>query len=115
MLQQIAQAWGEAFAVDGCLILVINEDRHLNQTGYWYSEELFSATRLQQLQLGELISPLTNQSEVLAINDVQTIAPQNLSQWQDLSLPVRSFLSIPIYFQGKQNGLVTLWRFHPYQ
>ena len=115
MLQQMAQAWGESFAVDGCLIMVVNEDRHLNQTGYWSRKKLFRATELQQFHLGELISFLTNQSGTLAIDDIQTTETENLSQWQDLALPVRSFLSMPIYFQGKQNGLVVLWRSHPYQ
>lgn len=115
MLRQISQAWGEAFAVDGCLITVVDEDKHLNQTGYWYSEKLFSATAIQQFQLGDLISLLNNQAEELVIDDIQTLAQKNLNQWQDLSLPVRSLLSIPIYFQGKQNGLIVLWRLHPHQ
>jgi signal transduction histidine kinase len=112
-LQQIAQAWGESFSVDGCLIVVANEDRQLNQTGYWYKEKLFGDIELQQFQLGELISRVTDRSVPLAIDDVQTTAPENFSQWQNLSMPVRSLLSIPIYFQGKRNGLVILWRLHP--
>ncbi len=114
MLQQISQAWGEAFAVDCCLITVV-EAPQLNQTSYWCDEEFFITTALQQLQLSELVSLLPNQSELFAINDVQTTETKDLTQWQNLPVPIRAVLSIPTYFQGKQNGLITLGRSHPYQ
>ncbi|PSB28402.1 ATPase [Chlorogloea sp. CCALA 695] len=115
MLKQISQAWGEAFAVDCCLVIAVDEALQPHQTGYWSSEELFSSTTLLQFQLIDAILLLPNRTELLAIDDLKTLEIQKSSQGQDLSLPVQSVLSIPTYFQGKQNGLITLWRLYPYQ
>ena len=115
MFKQISQAWGEAFAVDYCLIITVEEDGQLNQNGYWCSKELLPLTTPSQFQLFDLISLLPKQADLLAINDLKTLEIKKLSQEQDLSLSVRAILSIPTYFQGKQNGLITLGRLHPYQ
>ncbi len=115
MLQQSAQAWGEAFAVDGCSIAIIDEDRHPSQTGCWDNENLFSNTASQQFQFSNLVSLLLSQSELLAIDDLQTTETIDLRQWQSFPIPIRAILSVPTYFQGKQNGLVILWRLCSYQ
>jgi signal transduction histidine kinase len=112
-LQQISQAWREGFGVDCCLIILIDENRQLNQTGYWSREEFFNARALQYLQLSELMS-LLSQVELLTIDDVHAVS-NSLPQWRDLALPIRAVLSIPIYFQGKQNGAIVLGQLHPYQ
>ena len=114
MLKQISQAWGEAFAVDCCLVIAVDEVLQPQQTGYWSCEELFSSVTLLQFQLIDAIL-LLPQTELLAIDDLKTLEIKKSSQGQDLSLPVQSVLSIPTYFQGKQNGLITLWRLYPYQ
>ena len=114
MLKQISQAWGEAFAVDCCLVIAVDEALQPHQTGYWSSEELFSSIALLQFQLIEAIL-LLPRTELLAIDDLKTLEIKKSFQGQDLSLPVQSVLSIPTYFQGKQNGLITLWRLYPYQ
>ncbi len=111
MLKEIAQTWGETFAVNGCFILVLDETLHFNQTGYWCDEESIT---LQRSPSFELLSLLSNNHKLLAIDDVQTIETE-MFLWQEFPLPIRSILSVPTYFQGKQNGLITLWRFHPYQ
>lgn len=95
MLQEIAQTWGETFAVNGCFIRVLDE-MPFNQTGYWYDEEFVTS---QQLPDVEIVSLLSNQNQLLAIDDVQTIETE-MSLWQDFPLPVRSILSVPTYFQG---------------
>lgn len=115
MLKQISQAWGEAFAVDCCLVIAIEENKQTNQNGYWCSEELLHLINPSQFQLFDLISLLPNRAELLAIDDLKTLEIKNLSQEQNLSLFVRAILSIPTYFQGKQNGLIVLWQLHSYQ
>ncbi|WP_158506157.1 GAF domain-containing sensor histidine kinase [Synechocystis sp. PCC 7509] len=113
MLQQISQTLAESFGVDGCLTTVIDEDGQPHQIGYWYKEEF--VTVLQQWQSRELIALLPNQSELIAIERLQTTETEYLTPSQNKPLPFQSVLSIPICFQGKQNGLITLWRLHPYQ
>lgn len=115
MLKQISQAWGEAFILDCCLIIAVEEDGQTNQNGYWCSEELLNLITPSQFQLFDVISLLPNRAELLAINDLKTLEMKKSSQEQDLSPSVRAILSIPTYFQGKQNGLVILWRLYPYQ
>ncbi len=114
MLQQISQAWGQSFDVDCCSILGLDEGSPFHLTDYWCKEEFFSAMALQQLQLADLVSLLPTQSQLLALDDVQTREIKKLNPRQDLPLPVRAVLSIPTYFQGKQNGLISLWRVNPY-
>lgn len=115
MLKQISQAWGEAFAVDCCLVISVDEVLQPHKTGYWSSEEVFSSITLLQFQLLDTTLSLPNRTELLAIDDLKTLEIKKSSQGQDLFLPVQSVLSIPTYFQGKQNGLITLWRLYPYQ
>lgn len=118
VLRQIAQVLGEAFAVDSCAIVITDENRQQStgQIGYWGDEDTFEVVPPQQKSGVEaLASLLQNDFEPLAIDDVQ--APtriDNLTQWQELSLPLRAILKIPTYFQGKQNGVIALGRSQPH-
>jgi len=116
LLHQIAQALGAAFWVDCCIIAVTPLDSSTAQIGYWHSENN-SAVPLQQQLLAskaQLVSLMQAGSKALVLDDIEAVEIIPSIEWH-LPLPVRAVMEIPIWVQGKMNGIIGLLRSQPYQ
>lgn len=113
MLRQTAQAVGEAFRVDCCLITVTAEDQITDQIGYWHIDKNLSTLPQQQILTLEQLAALIKGTELLAINDVQTIETRLLAA-PDLPIAAEAILAIPTWFQGRINGMIFLFYSQPH-
>lgn len=113
VLQQIAQALGEAFRVDCCLIMVTADNQAIAQIAHWHSDNAFPAMPPQH-QKEQLASVMRTGSDPQGIDDVQAVETSLLTGWRHLPMPVRAVLEIPTRFQGKINGVISLIRSQPY-
>lgn len=117
VLQQIAQALGEAFRVDCCLIMITADNQAIAQIAHWHSDNAFTAMPPQHQMLirsEQLASLMRIGSDPQGIDDVQTVETSPLTGWRHLPMPVRAVLEIPTRFQGKINGVISLYRSQPY-
>ncbi len=116
VLQQIAQALGEGFQVDCCLITVKSDNSDLEQTAHWYCDNHPAvSSQPQMLALKQrLASLMPTDSDVLVIEDIQSISNILVTGWRHLPLPVGAVLGIPTRFQGKICGVIILSRSHSY-
>ena len=115
VLQQIAQALGEGFQVECCLITVKNDNSDLDQTAHWYCDNHPAvSSQPQMLALKQLASLIPTGSDALVIEDVQSIKNRLVTGWRHLPLPVGAVLGIPTRFQGKICGVIILIRSHSY-
>ena len=115
LLYQIAQALGEAFRVDCCLVTVTVENSSTATISYWSNNNSGMPQGQQMLvRSAGLASMMQSGSEPLVIDDVEAHESSPLTEWQHLPLPVRAVLQIPTWFQGKINGVISLIRSQPY-
>jgi len=116
LLHQLAQALGASFWVDCCIIAVTPLDSSTAQIGYWHSDNN-SAVPLQQQLLAakaQLVSLMQAGSKALVIEDIETVEIIPSIELH-LPFPVRAVMEIPIWVQGKMNGIISLLRSQPYQ
>lgn len=113
LLPQIAQALGAAFGVDCCLIMVTVDSS--TQIGYWNPDNNSATPPQQQLlaSKAQLISLMPDGCAALVIDDIES-DDRSLIEWH-LPSPIRAVMAIPIWFQGKMNGVISLLRSQPYQ
>lgn len=114
LLHQSAQALGTALWVDCCLIMITVPDS-ATQVGYWHSDQNFAIPPQQQLlaSKAQLVSLIQSGCEALIIDNIEKVE-NPLIEWH-LPLPIRAVMVIPIYFQGKMNGIISFLRSQPYQ
>ena len=114
VLQQSAQALGEAFKVDYCSVMVTADNQATAQVAYWYCDNNPVISRQRQLlTIKEKLASMSEAGcELLAIDDVHKTSIGR--QWRHLPLPVQAVLEIPTSYQGKINGVISLLRSQPY-
>ncbi|MBD2532209.1 GAF domain-containing protein [Nostoc flagelliforme FACHB-838] len=120
MLQDIAQLLGVAFHVDCCcLVSVASETSKEATTTNWcaneylglpHPEEMFS---MEQLLMHSPV--LQCASQQLTIEDISIIQNSLVVGCQYLPLPIKAVLAIPTRFGGKNNGVINLIKFQPYE
>ncbi|WP_414565943.1 MULTISPECIES: GAF domain-containing protein [unclassified Anabaena] len=119
MLEEIAQLLGVTFKVDCCcLVTVTNEGGGEATVANWcsqeylgmpYPSEMFS---IEQLMMD--LPVVQCAAEPLTIEDISTIQNSLVVGCQYLPLPIKAVLAIPTRFGGKNNGVVCLIHFQPY-
>ncbi|MBD2356368.1 GAF domain-containing protein [Tolypothrix sp. FACHB-123] len=118
MLQELAKLLGITFGVDCCLVTVMSEPSteatianwcHEEYLGLPHSDEIFSMEQL----LMEL-NVVQCAAEPLNIEDISTIQKSLEIGCQSLPLPIKAVLAIPTRFRGKNNGVISLIKFHPH-
>ncbi|TAF09665.1 MAG: sensor histidine kinase [Nostocales cyanobacterium] len=119
MLQEIAHLLGVAFQVDCCCLVTTTSDESSEvSAANWCSEQYLespnSSEILSKQQL--LISPpvVRCAAEPLTIEDIATIQENLAIVCQSLPIPIKSVLAIPTRFSGKNNGVISLIKFQPY-
>lgn len=113
VLQQMAQLLGEAFQVDCCWVTIAAQNQE-NTTAYgsWYAQ---SAPSIEegQMQLVQQALMMSTATDLLVVDDINIEKNNPLQEWRHL-LPWGAILQIPVWFQGKLNGVVSLIRFAAY-
>jgi signal transduction histidine kinase len=117
MLWQIAEALGEIFQVDACLIVLGVGVATQPQTILWRAEGGSAIQPQEQTQLLEhpaLLEVLAG-AQPMAITNLETAETWSAVDWRWGKLPVKSILRIVTRFQGKANGLIVLGRSQAYE
>jgi signal transduction histidine kinase len=118
MLRELAKLLGVAFKVDCCLVTVMSEVCSETTTANWCSDEYLGLphsdeTFLMEQLLMEL--PVVQcAAEPLTIEDISTIQKSLVTGCQSLPLPIKAVLAIPTRFNDKNNGVISLIKFQPY-
>lgn len=119
MLQELAQLLGDAFKVDCCSLTVTSEETQEAITANWCTQEYLGLPQLNEMfSIEQLLmdSPVVQcAAEPLTIEDISTIHKSLVSGCQSLPLPIKAVLAIPTCFNGKNNGVISLIRFQPYE
>lgn len=110
LLHKIAQALGAAFRVDCCLIMVTVDSS--TQIGYWNDNSAKPPQHQLLASKAHLISLMPDSCAALVIDDIKS-DDRPLIEW--LPSPIRAVMAIPVWFQGKMNGVISLLRSQPYQ
>lgn len=116
VLQQMAHLLGEAFQVDCCLVTIASFSQFdRTQIGRWYAPTAtvmpLPQPSLRVEQLAKMMPTATNFKAFDAVNADST----TVKQWQHLLPEIEAILQIPVFCQGKLNGVVSLIRFQPHQ
>src|SRR6478672_2908156 len=106
VLLRIAQALGEIFQVDACLIVAESSHNPRVPTAFWGVND--SLTQAELLKYSKLLKVKT-QLEPLAVSNSQSGKRKG-----DRLLAIKSILSVSTWFQHQQNGVVLLGRSQPY-
>jgi signal transduction histidine kinase len=119
MLQEIAQLLGVAFEVDCCcLVTVTSEAQSEATTANWCADEYLGMTHPSEMfSMEQLLMDLPVvqcAAEPLTIEDISTIQNSLVVGCQYLPLPIKAVLAIPTRFGGKNNGVISLIKFQPY-
>ncbi|MFH7027118.1 MAG: GAF domain-containing protein [Heteroscytonema crispum UTEX LB 1556] len=117
MLQDIAQALGVAFQVDCCcLVTVMGEAMGESTTGNWCAQEYLGLPQPDEMfRVEQLDLPVVQcAAEPLTIADISIIQNSLVTGCQSLPLPIKTVLAIPTRFGGKNNGVINLIKFQPY-
>jgi signal transduction histidine kinase len=119
MLQEIAQLLGVAFKVDCCcLVTVTSEVSGEATTANWCSDEYLEMPHPSEMfSMEQLLMDLPVvqcAAETLTIEDISTIQNSLVVGCQYLPLPIKAVLAIPARFGGKNNGVISLIKFQPY-
>ncbi len=117
MLQEIAQVLGAAFEVDCCsLVTVMDKVSGSTISAYWCTQEYLELPHPQKILSSEQVDlPVVHcASEPLTIEDISTIENSLGIGYQSLPLSIQAVLAIPCRFGGKNNGVISLVKFHPY-
>ncbi len=111
MLQEIAQVLGVAFQVDSCsLVPVIGETSDEVTTANWCASEYLGLPHPDEMFSMEQVQCAWEPT----IEDISTIQNSLVTGYEYLPLPIKSVLAIPTRFGGKNNGVISLIKFHPY-
>ncbi len=119
MLQEIAQLLGVAFQVDCCCLITVMSDVATEPTtANWCTGEYLGLRQPNQMFSVEQLSidsPVIQcAAEPLTIEDISTIEKSVGTGCQSLPLPVKAVLGIPTRLGGKNNGVILLMKFQPY-
>ncbi|MBW4646220.1 MAG: GAF domain-containing protein [Goleter apudmare HA4340-LM2] len=118
MLQELAQLLGDAFKVDCCSVTVASEVSSEATAANWCAEEYLGLPQLDDIfSIEQLLmdSPVVQcAAEPLTIEDISTIHKSLVTGCQSLPLPIKAVLAIPTRFSGKNNGVINLIKFQPY-
>jgi signal transduction histidine kinase len=115
LLQQIAQLLGETFQVDCCLVTITPENQEQTLIGCWYANPATtvpSPKLMQPLEQRSGIMPAA--ANLLVIDEINAVEHSSWAAWQNLLPLAQAILQLPIWFQGKLNGVVSLIHFQPY-
>lgn len=111
MLQEIAQVLGLAFQVDSCcLVLVTKEATDEAITANWCADEYLGLPHPDEIFSAEQVQCASEPT----IEDISTIKNSLRAGYQSLPLPIKAVLAIPTKFGGKNNGVISLIKFHSY-
>jgi signal transduction histidine kinase len=118
MLQELAKLLGIAFGVDSCLVTVMSEPSTEATSANWCHEEYLGLPQSDEVfSMEKLLMELhvvQCAAEPLNIEDISTIQKSLEIGCQSLPLPIKAVLSIPTRFRGKNNGVISLIKFHPH-
>ncbi len=117
MLQELAHLLGIAFKVDCCSVTVTSGASSEATIANWCSEQYLGLPQLDVFSMEQLLTDLPVvqcAAEPLTIEDISTIQKSLLTGCQSLPLPIKAVLAIPARFGGKNNGVVSLIKFQPY-
>ncbi|MBN3962027.1 MAG: GAF domain-containing protein [Nostoc sp. NMS8] len=120
MLQDIAQLLGVAFEVDCCcLVSVADETSDEATTTNWCADEYLGLPHPEEMfSMEQLLmhSPVLQcAAQPLTIEDISIIQNSLVIGCQYLPLPIKAVLAIPTRFGGKNNGVINLIKFQPYE
>jgi signal transduction histidine kinase len=111
MLQEIAQLLGAAFQVDSCcLVPVTGEGVAQAITANWCASKYLGLPHPDEIFSTEQVECACEPT----IEDISTIKNSLETGYQHLPLPIKAVLAIPTRFGGKNNGVISLIKFHPY-
>jgi hypothetical protein len=111
MLQEIAQLLGAAFQVDSCcLVPVTGEGFEEAITANWCASKYLGLPHPDEIFSMEQVECACEPT----IEDISTIKNSLETGYQYLPLPIKAVLAIPTRFGGKNNGVISLIKFHPY-
>ncbi|MBW4614891.1 MAG: GAF domain-containing protein [Desmonostoc vinosum HA7617-LM4] len=115
MLQEIAQLLGIAFQVDCCcLVPAVPETGEEATSASWCAQEYLGLPHPDEISLS-MHSPVVQcAAEPLTIEDISTIQNSLVVGCQYLPLTIKAVLAIPTRFAGKNNGVINLIKFQPY-
>ncbi|AFY34732.1 GAF domain-containing protein [Calothrix sp. PCC 7507] len=118
MLQELAQLLGVAFKVDCCSVTVTSEASSEATIANWCTDKYLGLPQLDEIfSMEQLLMDLPVvqcAAEPLTIEDISTIQKSLVTGCQSLPLPIKAVLAIPARFGGKNNGVVSLIKFQPY-
>lgn len=118
MLQELAKLLGATFGVDCCLVTVMSEPSTESTSAYWCHEEYLGLPQSEEIfsteQLLMELNVVQCAPEPLNIEDISTIQKSLENGCQSLPLPIKAVLAIPTRFRGKNNGVISLIKFHPH-
>lgn len=111
MLQEIAQLLGTVFQVDSCcLVPVTGEGVDRAITANWCASKYLGLPHPDEIFSTEQVECACEPT----IEDISTIKNSLETGYQYLPLPIKAVLAIPTRFGGKNNGVISLIQFHPY-
>lgn len=111
MLQEIAQLLGTAFKVDSCcLVPLTGEAFGETITANWCASEYLGLPHPDEIFSTEQVECACEPT----IEDISTIKNSLETGYEYLPLPIKAVLAIPTRFGGKNNGVISLIKFHPY-
>ena len=109
VLQQMAQLLGEAFQVDCCWMTIASQNQEdTTAYGSWYAQSVAS-TGEGQKQLVQQALIMSTVTDLLVIDDINAEKTSLRLELQHL-VPWGAILQIPVWFQGKLIGSVSLIR-----
>lgn len=111
MLQEIAQLLGTAFQVDSCCLVPVTSEKFDRAiTANWCASKYLGLPHPDEIFSTEQVECACEPT----IEDISTIKNSLETGYQHLPLPIKAVLAIPTRFGGKNNGVISLIQFHPY-
>ncbi len=111
MLQEIAQLLGVAFKVDSCcLVPLTGEAFGETITANWCASKYLGLPHPDEIFSTEQVECACEPT----IEDISTIKKSLETGYRYLPLPIKAVLAIPTRFGGKNNGVISLIQFQPY-
>ncbi len=111
MLQEIAQLLGTVFQVDSCCLVPVTSEKFDRAiTANWCASEYLGLPHPDEIFSTEQVECACEPT----IEDISTIKNSLETGYQHLPLPIKAVLAIPTRFGGKNNGVISLIQFHPY-
>ncbi|WP_017652617.1 GAF domain-containing sensor histidine kinase [Fortiea contorta] len=118
MLPELAQLLGLTFKVDCCSVTVISDASSEATTTNWCVDQLLGRPQSDEIfpveQLLMDLPVVQCAAEPLTIEDISIIQNSLVTSCQSLPLPIKAVLAIPTRFSGKNNGVISLIKFHPH-